>query len=407
MSKWIYFLLIIPTFSIAALPKFLLGENEKWGMEIAPQVESSLKLRLGTRLHTITEYLRRNDKVKNTNNTFQDMYIRRGRVQLEAKYQQRLKLYFDLRNDTINKGDSGEGQFNLGDGFIQVSNLFNVKALFIKLFRGKVDVSRSQTISSSKLLNLDRAHVSNEASNFVSHNRRASNIQLVGDFDHIYFQAIVGDGVQKSKFNDAKGNSLSSGAIDSQQFMIGGKVRFAPLDGWEDHDIAETYFGQGKHVSAGFGTFHTGRIEYRNSAATQVNSISRTLLNGEFSFHYKNLSFQSEWFRFNGVIEDFSTATKNKGSSEGYYAHAEYVFSNLSYIAPFIRYENWDRFKQKSSYDQTSQVYGLNWYLKGNNIRVGLFYQLDQYDSNLQNADARGRIFDKDKTIKLTTMWHL
>ena len=275
----------------------------------------------------------------------------------------------------------------------------------MRAFRAKVDVSRSETVSSSKLLFLDRAEIADAAAQYVSHNRRASNLQLQGFFDYWYFQLVAGDGVSSDKFFDAKGNKLSGGSIDGQNFMVGGKVRIYPIAGWEDKKLKETYFGEGRHFSFGAGIFYAGGIEYQNSAGTQVDSVNRQLINFETSFHYRNFSIMGEFFRFDGVIEDFGVALKNEGSSDGYFVQAEYSLPSLYYVSPFVRYEVWDQFKEKDNYEQRAMAGGVNWYLKGNKIRVGLFYEFKQLESNLQSADSRGRVFENQKSLKLTSMW--
>jgi len=78
----------------------------------------------------------------------------------------------------------------------------------------------------------------------------------------------------------------------------------------------------------------------------------------------------------------------------------------MKYFAPFIRYEKWNKFKQEDNFNLISQVLGVNWYLKGNKIRVGLFFQHDKYDQNLRSTNKRGEAFEDNKQVKLTTMWH-
>lgn len=389
-------------------PPFLLGEAEgKWGAEIPLKEDSPLTMRLGTRLQTVTAYDFGKDIQTDETVDYQDFYVRRARFQVEVRYQEGIKFYMDVRNDNVNKGDKGEGDFNLGDAYIEVPNVFQIEGLNFRAFRAKVNVSRIETISSSELLFVDRPAIADAAAQFVSHNRRASNVQLLGNFDHWYFQIVAGDGVQSGAFEDATGDDLSNGGIDSQNFMVGGKLVLSPIPGWEDDDPTSTYLGRGQHFSFGGGIFHTGDIEYQSSGnPAQDGEVSRTLVNGELSFHYQNLSMISEYFQFQGVVEDLEGATQRIGSSDGYYIQGEYVFPNWSYIAPFLRYERWDRFNQADDYGLTSKVAGVNWYLKGNKIRVGLYYQYDEFEENLHQTDDRGREFDSMSQVKLTSMWH-
>ena len=77
----------------------------------------------------------------------------------------------------------------------------------------------------------------------------------------------------------------------------------------------------------------------------------------------------------------------NVGSSDGWYVTSEYVFTNLGYIAPFARYENWDTFEGKDGYELDSVLVGVNWYLRGNTTKVGLIYQKDKFGRNFGDRD--------------------
>lgn len=387
-------------------PQFYLGEGlSKWGVVVTDE-EDPFELRLGTRLQTVTSYQVREDGITGDKVNFQDFYARRVRFQVEAKYKENLRFYMDVRNDNANKNDSGEGSFNVGDAYMEVKNVFGSDHLKLRAFRAKVDVSRTETISSSNLLFLDRPHVADEAAQFVSHNRRAMNFQLLGNFNNrLKFQLVAGDGVSGEDFNDATGEDLGSGNIYRQNFMVGGKVKLSPFEGWEDPSPVETYFGEGKHFTIGYGVFHTGDIQY-DSGTIQGAEVSRTLTNVEASAHYYNLTLQGEFFLFDGVVENFGASAANVGSSEGYYVQGEYVIPALSYVSPFVRYESWDRFKERDDYNLESYVAGVNWYMKGNKIRIGLFYQKDELDSHLRQTDDRGRQFEDNEQVKFVTMFH-
>ena len=79
---------------------------------------------------------------------------------------------------------------------------------------------------------------------------------------------------------------------------------------------------------------------------------------------------------------------------------------NFYYISPFFRIESWDKFKDEDNYDLNSQILGVNWYLKGNQIRVGLMYQRDNFESEIYENNGRGEVFDKVEHLKLYSMWH-
>ena len=69
----------------------------------------------------------------------------------------------------------------------------------------------------------------------------------------------------------------------------------------------------------------------------------------------------------------------------------------LSFIAPYFRYEKWNKFEDKSGYELTSSVVGINWYLRGNSTKVGISYQVDDYGVNIGDK--------QDTSLKITTQW--
>jgi len=121
-------------------------------------------------------------------------------------------------------------------------------------------------------------------------------------------------------------------------------------------------------------------------------------MNAELSAHYKGAFIQAEYFEFDGVVEDFSNVTAiNIGTSKGYYVTGEYVFTDLNYIAPFFRYESWDKFEGEVGYELKSRLYGINWYLRGNTTKMGLIVQNDDYGTAIGN--------EKVESVRITTQW--
>ena len=104
--------------------------------------------------------------------------------------------------------------------------------------------------------------------------------------------------------------------------------------------------------------------------------------------HYKGFFIQSEFFKFKDVVEDWDAPVLNVGESDGWYVTGEYVITNFHYIAPFARYETWDRFDGKQNSDVTSTLVGVNWYLRGNTTKVGLVYEKTKSDESIGELGA-------------------
>lgn len=354
-------LISAPLFAQTTFP---LGNGlDKWGVPLkVPQTE--LSLRLGARLQSLTTVRREGGE------NDQDFQARRVRFLFEAELE-KFRYYMDIRNDSSNADDKGEQNFNIGDAYVEWPLSENH---LLRLFRAKVDVSRTESASSAELLFVNRPFVADEAAVFVNHNRRATNVQLLGNFaKKMSYQIVAGDGVQSGDFNDASGEAIES--IERQNFMVGAKLRFHPFSGWEDLDPSETYFGEGQHFSFGIGFFNTSKINLINENSVEE-EVSRNLTNFELSTHYRKWFLSAEYFIFDGVIEDHTVSTSfNKGKSEGWYVQGEKVFPEFHFLAPFARYESWDRFLASSDHLTIDQLYGLNWYLNGNRFKISLAYE--------------------------------
>jgi hypothetical protein len=120
----------------------------------------------------------------------------------------------------------------------------------------------------------------------------------------------------------------------------------------------------------------------------------------EISGHYNGFFAQAEYFKFDGVVKSYNLPSSGDveiGSSNGWYATSEYVFKDFYYIAPFVRYEKWDRYEEENGYEVTSKLAGINWYLRGNTTKVGIIYQEDEFGINTGDKDVR--------KLRITSQW--
>ena len=176
--------------------------------------------------------------------------------------------------------------------------------------------------------------------------------------------------------------------MTQQSFFIGGKVKLSPFNGWEEKKVTETYMGQGKHFTLGAAYWVIPTMEGTTDNNATLN-VQRSLINVELSAHYHGLMIQGEYFKFNDVVQDITAVNSlNVGTASGYYVTSEYVFTDLYYVAPFIRYESWNRFEEEDGYDATSTLVGINWYLRGNTTKIGAYYQKDSFDVNIGDKEV-------------------
>ncbi|MDP3266313.1 MAG: porin [Sulfuricurvum sp.] len=388
-------------------PKFILGQETGPNMKIKSKDNKDMYMKFGVRLQStfenrLKDYANPATATAETN----DAYMRRVRLEVEAGFDKHTSFVMDMRNDNANAEDKGEQTFNVGDAYLNISKPFDTSLVNFKLYRGKIDVSRSETAKSAHNLHYDRPHVADEAAQFITHNRRGTNAQMYGDWEKkVHYQVAVGDGVYSGAMKDADGSVLNAtavtgttlGTVKSQNFFYGGKIKLSPFDGWEEEKLTETYMGQGQHFTVGAAYWKTGNIK---TNSTTLGAIDHELINLEASAHYKGASISAEYFEFDGVVKNFTTTMTQAsvGKSTGWYTHGEYVFTDFGFVAPFYRYESWDKFKGADGYDLTSKIAGVNWYLRGNTTKVGFAVQKDTYGSALSDYT--------DTRFKLTSQFH-
>ncbi len=373
----------------AKSPDFLLGKQTGPNMVLRPFDNPDMWVKLGVRVQgTFENYDSGKDGV-----SAMDAYLRRTRFEIQAGFSKNVSFTMDVRNDKANYQDKGEQKFNVGDAYLKIKKPFDSSLVNFKLYRGKIDVSRTETVKSAYVIHYDRPHVADEAAQYITHNRRGTNAKMYGDWHKkLYYEIAFGDGIHSGKLKDASGSSFD-GKLKQESFFYGGKVVLSPFDGWEETKRTESYFGQGKHFSIGAAYWSSPNINYNDGTVSQ--KIDHKLLNLEISAHYLGAFVQAEYFNFDGVVKDWGSA--ETGKSNGWYATGEYVFKDAYYLAPFVRVESWDKWDGAGDYKLTSNIVGLNWYLRGNSTKVGLAYQKDEYGQDLGNYT--------DKRYKLTTQW--
>lgn len=351
-----------------AWPGFASAQQVGWGSAFE---DAGKKVKLGGRIQAIME----NDSETES----QDFYLRRLRFNIEYKPWEGHIFVYDIRNDNANKEDRGEGKFSVGDAYWR----FAVDKSWIKnvqFFRGKVDVSYSQTSSSKNLLNPNRANVSEHASDFLVHNRRAANAQVNGSIGDMVYQVFLADGVNSADLEPLEGAVTVEG-VNHQKFSYGGKLRYFFLGDAKKNKVQDTFYGQYDTLSFGIGYFANDNINLALSDNREV-SIRRTLTNAELSFSYKNFRLLSEYFAFTGDLVDLTKTDKDdmQGDSNGYYAQAEYLIGKW---APYFAYESFNRWAEEDGYIQKVTTFGVNYYQNMEAQRYGVSYKKTENDENL------------------------
>ncbi len=384
-------------------PEFILGKQTHIGMKITAQDDPNMWIKAGIRVQGTFQNKQTSYKQPATtsNTNIDSAYMRRVRFEFSAGFNKYLSYSMDIRNDKSNYIGKGDGHFKVGDAYIKIKKIFSTPLINFKLYRAKIDISRTETVKSARVIMYDRPFVADEAAQFISYGRRSTNIQMYGNWrEKIHYQIAAGSSVYIDKLHDSLGVSLAKngGSVSNTSFFYGGHVTFSPFNDWEQKQETETYFGQGKSFSFGAGYWSVPTVQGKTTSGVNFN-LHHELMNFSVTGHYHGFFASAEYFKFNGVVKDWSKAgSLDVGSSNGGFITSEYVFKDLAYLAPFVRYEKWNKFTtQGDGYTLTSTSGGVNWYLKGNTIKVGINYQHNDYGASIGNKT--------ENTIRMTSQW--
>ena len=386
-------------------PEFTLGKQTHINMKFIPDDAPDMWLKAGVRIQGTFETVKTdyNDVTKDDTN-LNDAYLRRVRFEVAAGFGKHASFVMDVRNDKSNYGiENPEGNFNVGDAYVKIKKPFDTSLVNFKLYRAKIDISRTETVKSARVIAYDRPYVADAAAQYISFNRRGTNAQAYGDWNKkIHYQVAVGSASSPDKALDATGGKGGAVTLTEQSYFYGGKIRLSPFTGWEETKRTETYFGQGKHLSIGAAYWAVPTMKGHSDVGSAIGNfdLNRKLINIEASGHYYGFFIQGEYFKFDDVVKEWNVGTNSDvetGSANGWYVTSEYVFTSLSYIAPFIRYEKWDRFEGEDGYEATSALAGINWYLRGNTTKVGFVYQQDSFGVNTGDKDTQ--------IMRITSQW--
>ena len=409
-------------------PEFLLGKQTKINMKFIADDNPEMWLKAGVRIQGTMESKEIDYQGSGKEETDeQDAYLRRVRLEIAAGFGHGISYTMDIRNDKSNYGiENDEGKFSVGDAYVKIKKPFDTSLINFKLYRAKIDVSRTETVKSARVIAYDRPYVADVAAQYISFNRRGANIQMYGDWEKkVHYQVAFGSATSPDKIKDATGGKMSSAAeVKDQSFFYGGKLVLSPFDGWEETQRTETYFGKGKHFEIGAGYWNVPSME---GTVTTNNTdidydLNHQLINLEASMHYKGLFLQGEYFKFKDAVQSWehnddgtpltSSDKLNTGDASGWYVTGEYVMPEYGYIAPFARYESFDMFEKAGDAKVTSLQAGLNWYLKGNTIKAGIYYQKDSFGEDAADnhiKDGAGNItrsYEKEvQYIRLTSQF--
>lgn len=382
MSKFTKLLLIpvaILSLTTASFAQdFRMGDETKGlKVKISDDTDISIRVRMQPRLDM-------GDLVKNEAGTSYeseiDNYLRRLRLEIGGNMVKELKYSLVFEADKNGKFASSSGS-PTNEVKIQIANIdykFD-DAFGVRFGKAKLPYSRVSLSSSSKQLIVERP-VSTEAAKKLFDDYYQSNLMFSGKIAEGLFayNFAIGDGWEP--------NSTISGTtvVHKSSPLYIARVEVSP-PGWVEADKSDAHLGKGKHLTVGANYATQKGIEYKTTAFEE----DRTLLGLDVSGHWEGFTGQVE---YNSWKEEFTDPSKSEKEPTGWYIQAGYLIPGIN-VEPVARYEIYDQDSNSDNKQEKTSTVGVNWYLKGHSMKIGLNRVSTKYDSSasgvLANADTK------------------
>ena len=382
MSKFTKLLLIpvtILSLTTASFAQdFRMGDETKGlKVKISDDTDISIRIRMQPRLDM-------GDLIKNEAGTSYeseiDSYLRRLRLEIGGNMVKELKYSLVFEADKNGKFASSSGS-PTNEVKIQIANIdykFD-DAFGVRFGKAKLPYSRVSLSSSSKQLIVERP-VSTEAAKKLFDDYYQSNLMFSGKVSEGIFayNFAIGDGWEP--------NSTISGTtvVHKSSPLYIARIEASP-PGWTESSQSDAHLGKGKHLTVGANYATQKGIEYKTTADEE----DRTLTGLDVSGHWEGFTGQIE---YNTWKEEYTDPSKSEKEPMGWYLQAGYLIPGIN-LEPVARYEVYDQDSNKDNKQEKTTTVGVNWYLKGHSMKIGLNRVSTKYDSSasgvLANADTK------------------
>ncbi len=385
---------------------FRMGDETK-GMKvkISDDTDISFRVRMQPRLDM-------GDLVKDEGGTSYeseiDNYLRRLRLEIGGNMVKELKYILVFEADKNGKFASSSGS-PANEVKIQTANVdYKFDDQFgVRFGKAKLPYSRVSLTSSSKQLIVERP-VSTEAAKKLFDDYWQSNLMFYGKASEGMFayNVAIGDGWEPNStlhsgstttsFNTTCDSSIpptctttatttdTTIKVHKSSPLYIARFEVSP-PGWTEASQSDAHLGKGKHLAVGVNYATQKGIEYKTTAYEE----DRTLTGLDVSGHWKGFTGQLE---YNTWKEESTDPAKGKKEPEGWYLQAGYFIPGVN-IEPVARYEIYDQDSNSDNKQEKTTTVGVNWYLKGHSMKIGLNIVSTKYDNSasgwLANADTK------------------
>ena len=404
MSKFTKLLLIpvtILSLTTASFAQdFRMGDETKGlKVKISDDTDISIRIRMQPRLDM-------GDLIKNEAGTSyeseMDSYLRRLRLEIGGNMVKELKYSLVFEADKNGKFASSSGS-PTNEVKIQIANIdykFD-DAFGVRFGKAKLPYSRVSLSSSSKQLIVERP-VSTEAAKKLFDDYYQSNLMFSGKIAEGLFayNFAIGDGWEPNStihsgstttdYNTTCDSSTpptctttatstdTNIKVHKSSPLYIARLEFSP-PGWTEASQSDAHLGKGKHLTVGANYATQKGIEYKVTAFEE----DRILAGIDVSGHWEGFTGQLEYNTWK--IE--STDTSKNKEPNGWYIQAGYIIPGIN-VEPVARYEVYDQDSNKDNKQEKTTTVGVNWYLKGHSMKIGLNRVSTKYDSSASGTDV-------------------
>jgi len=355
---------------------FRMGDETKGlKVKISDDTDISFRIRMQPRLDM-------GDLVKNEAGTSYeseiDNYLRRLRLEIGGNMVKDLKYNLVFEADKNGKFASSGSPTN--EVKIQTANIdykFN-DSFGVRFGKAKLPYSRVSLTSSSKQLIVERP-VSTEAAKKLFDDYYQSHLMFSGKaLEGLFgYNFAIGDGWEPN-------STISTGTtVHKSSPLYIARFEVSP-PGWVEASQSDAHLGKGKHLTIGANIASQKGIEYKTTADEE----DRTLTGLDISGHWEGFTGQFEYNTWKAE----STVSANSKEPKGWYLQAGYLIPDLN-LEPVARYEVYDQDSNSSDKQEKTTTVGVNWYLKGHSMKIGLNRVSTKYDNSasgwLANADTK------------------
>ncbi len=354
---------------------FLLGEESKGvTVKAAENTDLNIRIRLQPRFDA-GDLIKSDEATPTSYESETDFYLRRIRLELGGHIAKNLTYNLTFEGD---KNSKAPGKSSNAVKILYAYGDYKfADPLSVRFGKTKLPYSRVSLTSSSNQLLIERPFSTEDAKNLFDDYYQA-HLLLHGKLAEgtIAYSLAGGDGWES-------GATVSSNTVHKSGLLYVARLELSP-PGWVEKSKSDAHLGKGKHLTLGANWAAQGGIEYAGNAFEE----DRTLWGLDLSGHWQGLTAQVE---YNAWKEDFSDPSKANKEPRGWYAQVGYFLPDLN-VEPAVRYEIYEQDSNKADTEQKTLTAGINWYLKGHNVKFSANYVMTEFEKN-----AKGFLANDDK----------